>query len=46
VRIVVHQLETVKVSLVNRISGIAHEPVAQVQESRHDVTAGLASQGA
>jgi biopolymer transport protein ExbB len=46
VRIVVHQLETVKVSLVNRMSGIAYEPLAEAQESRRDMAAGLASQGA
>lgn len=50
VRLAAHQLETLKVSLVNRMSGVAHEPRSEASENLrnavHDVAAKLASQGA
>ncbi|WP_118185954.1 MotA/TolQ/ExbB proton channel family protein [Paraburkholderia phosphatilytica] len=46
VRLVVHGLETLKVALVNRMAGIACEPVAQPRDTLRQVPAKLATQGA
>jgi biopolymer transport protein ExbB len=45
-RIVVHQLETLKVSLVNRVAGAAAEPVKAVREVAQPVVGTLAQRGA
>ncbi|WP_296650748.1 MotA/TolQ/ExbB proton channel family protein [Paraburkholderia sp.] len=46
VRIVVHQLETLKVSLVNRMVGVVPEARAETREHLREVAAKLAAQGA
>ncbi|MGB8422105.1 MotA/TolQ/ExbB proton channel family protein [Paraburkholderia sp.] len=45
VRGVVHQLETVKVALVNRLAGTSHETAKTVREAPRAVVGKLASQG-
>jgi biopolymer transport protein ExbB len=46
VRLVIHQLETLKSSLVNRLSRVPHAPLAQVGDAPRAVAARFASQGA
>lgn len=46
VRLVVHQLETLKVSLVNRMVGVVPEALNGTRENLRDVNAKLAAQGA
>lgn len=46
VRGVVHQLETVKAALVNRLAGTSHEASKTVREAPRAVVGKLASQGA
>lgn len=46
VRLVVHQLETLKVSLVNRMVGVVPEGLAETRASLREVSSKLASQGA
>lgn len=46
VRLAAHQLETLKISLVNRMTGIAHEQPAEARKNLREVPANLASQGA
>lgn len=46
VRLVVHQLETLKVSLVNRMVGVVPEALVEARDSVREVTAKLAVQGA
>jgi len=45
VRIAVHQLETLKVSLVNRMVGVAREPLAEARENLREVAVKLATRG-
>lgn len=46
VRLAAHQLETLKVTLVNRMAGIVHEPLVEARENLREVAAKLAAQGA
>ena len=46
VRLAAHQLETLKITLVNRMAGIAHEPFVEARENLREVAAQLAAQGA
>ncbi|KXU82343.1 flagellar motor protein MotA [Paraburkholderia monticola] len=45
VRLAAHQLETLKATLVNRMTGIAHEQAALARENLREAAAHLASQG-
>jgi biopolymer transport protein ExbB len=46
VRALMHQLETLKAALVNRLAGVPHEALKEVREAPNAVVAKLASQGA
>jgi biopolymer transport protein ExbB len=43
VRMVVHQLETLKTALVNRLAGMSHESLHEVRQAPHAVVGKLAS---
>ncbi len=46
VRLVIHQLETLKAALVNQLTGVPHESIKEVREAPRAVAGNLVSQGA
>ena len=46
VRLVMHQLETLKAALVNQLTGVPHESLKEVRETPRAVAGNLVSQGA